>query len=122
MTESAWPVMLLGVMTGCLAMITITIVLTTRDLRQTLRRVETALPLADQTLRDLHRSLRSVRRMLTRADRLTSHVEAVVDHMCDAAQVSLDRFMGWKTYVQTLFKGVFENGAGAEPRSHHRRR
>ena len=96
----------LGLISGCAVAMTVTMVWTARDLRRTLRRVNTILPTAEKALRDVHQALDHVRRLLTRADRATRHVETVVHQVCDTAEHTVHKWLG--------------NGAGADPRRHHR--
>ena len=113
---------LLLIVIACVLAMTITIVLTAREFRRTLRRVNAILPGADRAIRETHQSLEQVRRLLTKTNHASAHIEAVIHQACDAASDTLRRFMRVKEQAQALWSARFGNGAGAEPRRHHRSR
>ena len=121
MPEAALVTLLLGVISVCLVAITVTALVTAREFRMTLRRINTMLPRADRALQDAQRSLTLMRQCVTRADLAAQRVEAVVHAACDVASEAVTRFSRWKGQAQQFFTARFGNGAGSEPRPHHRR-
>ena len=117
MTNLSLVGLLLGVMSFCLIVMTVTVVRLTCDVRTTLRRLNLILP-------EARRSLQHVRRLLTRINRATQHVEAVIHAACETASGALARLGLWKDHVQAVvnrYVGNVGNGTGAGPRRHHRR-
>ena len=113
---------LLVIVTACVLAMTITVVLTAWEFRRTLRRANAILPGADRAIREAHRSLEHIRRLLIRTNDVSRHVEAVIHQACDAASDTLRRFLRVKEQAQAFWAARLGNGAGAEPRQHHRRR
>ena len=120
MSEPLLLLLLLGVITASLCFMTVTLFVTARVLRTTLRRVDVILPEAEQALREARYSLRQARRLLAKGDRAAQHVESVVHRACDAAAAALERIVQLKGSVEHFVMGRLGNGAGAEPRHHHR--
>ena len=96
MAESSLVLVLLGLMAGCLMVLTGVVVVTARDLRQTLQRI-------NQTLDEGHA-------FLARVNTIAQCVVGVFEPL-----------MFLKRQVESLFIERIGNGAGAEPRRHHRR-
>ena len=122
MTETPLWLLLLWITTACLVVMTLTILVTAGELRRTLRRLNVMLPETAQAVRDARRLLRQGRRLLARADAASRYVEAVIRQACDAATDALGAIGRFKARTQTLWTKRFRNGAGAEPRRHHRSR
>lgn len=117
MTNLSCLVLLLGVISLCLIVMTVTVVRLTCDVRTTLRRVNLILP-------EARRSLQHVRRLLTRTNRATQHVEAVIHAACDTASGALTQMGRWKDRARVVVSRYIGNGghgAGAVPRRRHRR-
>ena len=117
MTNLSCLVLLLGVISLCLIVMTITVVRLTCDVRRTLRRVNLMLP-------EARRSLQHMRRLLARTNRATQQVEAVIHAACDTASGALAQVGLWKDRAQAAVSRYIGNGghaAGAVPRRHHRR-
>ena len=112
----------LVLMTICLVSLTVTMMGTTRELRRTLRRVNALPPGAHHALREVNRSLEQVRDFLTKVNTATRRVEMVIHQASDAAEDALHRLATLKDKAHTFLGERFGNGAGAEPRPHHRRR
>ena len=122
MTETPLWLLLLGIATACLLVLTLTAIVTAAEVRRTLRRLNAMLPETAQAVHDVHRFFRQGRRLLARVDAASGYVEAVVRQACDAATDALGAFGRLKTRTQALWTKRFGNGTGAEPRRHHRRR
>lgn len=120
MSDSVPLLLCLIVISACAVTMTVTMVWTTRDVRRTLRRVNTVLPSADRALREVHRALDHVRRMLMRADQASRRVESVVQQACDTAQDAVQRFSALKEQARHSLGKWLGNEAGADPRRHHR--
>ena len=108
MPETSLGLLFLGIATACLVIMTLTILVTAGELRR--------------TLQDARRMFRIGRRLLARADVASGRVEAVLHQACDAATDVLVAIGRVKARAQTLWTKRFGNGAGAEPRRHHRGR
>ena len=113
---------LLSLATACLFIMTLAILMIAGELRLTLRRLNAMLPEAAQAVHDARRMFRQGRRLLTRADAATGHVEAVIHQACDATTDVLGAIGRFQARAGTLWAKRFGNGAGAEPRRHHRGR
>lgn len=115
MAESTLLLALLTISTLCLVAITIAILLTSRELRQTLRRVNALLPRADRALQEVHR-------LLTTVNTAAGHVETMMQRVRHAMSTTLEHVQGWTSQVERLWVNRFGNGAGAASRHQHRRR
>ena len=113
---------LLGIVTACLIAMTLAILVIAGELRRTLRRLNVMLPETARAVHDARRMFRQGRRLLARADVAAGRVEAILHQACDAATDVLGAIGRFKTRTQTLWTKRFGNGAGAEPRRHHRGR
>ena len=122
MTDSALTVLLLGVIAACAVAATACILMTARDLRAALRRLNTVLPEAEGTLRETRHALRQARRLLARGDNASRHVEAVILRACEAASEALERLGHVREAATHLFTMRTGNGTRAEPRPNHSRR
>ena len=108
MSDAPFLWLCLGIATVCLVTITLTMLVLAGELRQ--------------TLQDGRRTFRQGRRLLARANAATGRVEAVIHQACDAAADALGAIGRLKTRTRMLWMKRFGNGAGAEPRRHHRGR
>ena len=115
-------VALLTVSTLCLVAMTVAILMTSRELRRTLRRINGVLPTADRALRELERSLQAAHQVLTTAHGAAQHVEAVIRRTHEAMSATLERVHGWTSQVERLWGSRSGNGAGGASRHSHRRR
>ena len=113
---------LLSLATACLFIMTLAILMIAGDLRLALRRLNAMLPEAAQAVHDARRVFRLGRRLLARADVAAGHVQGVIHQACDAATDALGAIGRVQTRTQMFWAKRFGNGAGAEPRRHHRRR
>lgn len=120
MSEASLALIFLAAMSLSLLVTTVAVLILARDVRVMLRALRSALPEAKQAIREARQSLRHVRRMLTAADRATERVEAVIHTACGVASDSLDRLTRAQHTVESFWMKRFGNGAGAEPRRHHR--
>ena len=113
---------LLGLLVVCACVLTGTVVVTARQLRGTLRRLNTVLPAAEQALQEAHRSLRQIHRLLATVNGAVERLDTITHHAVDAATGAAEWLVQWKRRAQHLFSEHKGNGAGAEPRSHRRSR
>ena len=118
--SEGWLIFFLSVMSVCLTTMTVTLLVTARDLRATLRRLHDMLPRADRTLQEAHHSLRLVRQLLIRADDSTRRIEAVLARACEASLEVFDQFARWRQRTQRFFTKQFGNGSRGEPRPQDR--
>jgi hypothetical protein len=91
------------------------------ELRRTLRRIELVAPEARGMLREARAALRQSRRLLSRGANAGRQVEAVVLQACEVAGEALERLGRMREAAGRLLTLRTRNGAGAEPRAHHRR-
>ena len=122
MPEASLTVVFLGMSSLCLVATTLTIMVTARDVRQTLRRANAMLPDAQQTLSEARHSLQTLHRIFKGATQAAEHVEVVVHQACESASDTLDRLAVLKGRVGGFWTEQFGNGTRAEPRRHHRGR
>ena len=115
MSESPLILALLTTSTLCLVAITIAVLMTSQDLRRTLRRVNALLPRADRALQDVHH-------LLTTVNSAAEHVETMMQRVRNAMSTTLEHVQGWTSQVERLWVNRFGNGAGAGSRHQHRRR
>ena len=122
MTETPLWWLFLGLVTVCLIAMTLATLVIAGELRRTLRRLNAMLPEMARATHDARRMFQRGRRLLARADAATGHLEAVVHQACDAAADALGALGRFRARAGTLWAKRFSNGAGAEPRRHHRGR
>lgn len=108
MTDASLMVLLLGVISVCLMVMTVTLVVTARDVRRTLRR--------------MHVTLTEAHQVLARTRRITRHVDAVVQKGCAVALQVLDPVLALKDRAQAFLEAHVGNHAGNGARSEPRRR
>lgn len=122
MSEFSFTLMVLGVISVCLLVNTVTLLLTALQFRRTLHRVNAILPDAARAIREGHRSLRRVRRLLVRVDRAARPIEAVIRRAGELAAETIERVGLFRDRAEHALLGRLGNGAGAEPRRYHRSR
>ncbi len=119
---SSLPVILLLLASLCFLAMTVTMVLTAREFRETLRKFNAILPGADHALQEARQSLREMHQLLARVNTASRKVEAVVHDACEVVSGTIGQVARWRRTAQTFLKTHVGNGAGADPRRHHRRR
>ena len=107
MTDLSFIMLLLGFMILCLMVMTVTLVMTARDVRRTLQR-------ANETLTD-------IRQVLARTQRITRQVDAVVQKGCAVALQVIDPVLALTERAQTFLEARFGSGVGTGARSGPRR-
>ncbi|MDP3723587.1 MAG: hypothetical protein Q8R91_08845 [Candidatus Omnitrophota bacterium] len=112
---------LLGLVSVCFLIITVTGVVVAYEVRQTLRRINRLLPAADQALREAHQAFRQGGRLLLRASEATEQAEAFVRQTYDTASKTLGQVVRLPRQAQRWLSRWMGNGAGAESRLRHRR-
>ena len=122
MSEPLLVMGLLAVSVLCLVTLVMVVLVTARDFRQTLRKINEVVPQAGRTLQEARRSLEEAHQLLARANVASQKVEAVVHGACDAISGTLSQLTLWRKEAGRFLKGHGGNGAGADPRRHHRRR
>ena len=121
MPESWWVVILLGVMSVGVLVMTVTVLLAARDLRRTVRQASRMLPDCDKAVQEARRTLMSIRQLLARADHATRQVEGVIHKACDTASEVIGRVVFLKDKAEDFLAGRFGNGARSGPRQRYRR-
>ena len=122
MSESWGLFILLGVISLSLVVMTIAVVLTTRDLRRVLRRVWVILPTCDQTLQEAHLVFGEARKILGHAKGSVLQIETLVRKACLVATEAVQQVASWKSRAGALFEAQFGNGARSGPRQRYRGR
>ena len=112
MSEWSLILLLLGVICASILAMTIALVVTARDLRRTLQRVQGMLPACDATVHE-------ARQLLTRTNNATRHIESVVHHVCAMATEAMAQVGSWKAGAQHLWGGRLGNGARSRSRRKH---
>lgn len=112
---------LLGLVSVCLLVITVTGVVVAYEVHQTFRHLNRLLPTADQALREAHQAFRQGGRLLRRASEATEQAEAFVQQAYHAASRTLGRVVRLPGQAQRWLSRWMGNGAGAESRLRHRR-
>ena len=121
MPESTSAIILLCLVSLCLLAMTVTMVVTAREFRETLRRLNAILPGADDAVQEARQSLREMHQLLARVNTASRKVEAVVHDACEAVSGTIGQVARWRRTARTFLKEHLGNGAGADPRRHHRR-
>jgi len=122
MAENSLTVSFLGVISGCLLIMAVTMVLMAVVFCRTLGRLEAKLQDADETLRHARSSLRHVDQFFSRADRVSRHAETVLDQAWAAALEAWAHLGRLGEQIKGFWSGRHgDNGARAESRPHHRR-
>lgn len=121
MSESSLAVSFLGVISGCLLVMAVTMVLMAVAFCRALRKLEAKLHDADDALRHARSSLRHVDRFFSRADRVSRHAETALDQVWATALEAWAHLGRLGEHVKALWGHHVGNGARAESRPHHRR-
>ena len=114
MSDAPITLIFLGVITVCLIAITVMLLLTMRDLRRTLERLDALLPTG-------HQVLRQARVILSHANRAVHGLEAVIQHACETATDAMAEVDRWRQKARSLFIDHVGNGARLEPRRQYRK-
>ena len=121
MSEPFIGVILLGVISLCLVTITVSLLVTARDLRRVLKRVDAILPACDQAAQEARRILGEARQLLKRTHKTARHIETVVEQACHVASDVIEQVVSLKGRARTfLAKRLFGNGARADSRRQFR--
>ena len=121
MGEAGWVIVLLGVLSGCALVITVTMVVVACDVRRTLQHLNATLPECQAAVRQLHRSLAKAQRILTMVEQRTQQVDAVVERVAGTAGEFVNRLLTWKEQAKTFLGGRFGNGVGLGPHRRYRK-
>ena len=122
MAETPLLTVFLGVICLCLISLTAVLLVTARELRLTLRRINAMLPDAGTTLHEAGRALIQLRRLVSRANVAAREVETVVHRACEMASETLEQFDLARERARAAFTKWVRNGAGVEPRSNGKHR
>lgn len=109
------PLFLFAVIAVCLVAMTVTMMITARQLHATLRRLSAILPEAGQAMREANRLFRLTHRA-------ARHLETLIDDVCAVASKTVGRLTLLRRSAQRFWATRARNGAGADPRLHHRGR
>lgn len=90
----------LGAMTGCLALIAGTCVVTAVAVRRTLQHLNVFLPQCHSTLREAGKTLTQARQILSRTHEATRQVATVVGSTCRATSAFVHQVTGWTRGAQ----------------------
>ena len=121
MSETAGALLLLGVISGCVVVVTVTLVLIAMRLDRTLTRVDRILPECTHTVKDARRVLLQVRQLLSHTSAAAQHVEAMVGAARETVQDTLEQLHAVERHTKHLIAHYFGNGTRGEPRRRVRR-
>ena len=120
MMTSGWEMAFLGVIAISITAAAISLIVTTIEMHQVLRRLRVALPAYDRAAREVARVFSQMHQLLARSRRTVNGVASVVDSVTDTATHALNGVARLKRRANTFLRGL-RDGAGAEPRRHARR-
>ncbi len=118
MTELPFVILLL-----CAIAVTWSIVITTFELRCSLRRINELLPDAEMVVKEAKRSLTHIRRFIARTDHVSKEVEAVALRACETVSEVVERVVALKSQAEHSvgrWFGTNGHGTGNGSRSHRR--
>ena len=115
MSNPSLLVLFLGLMSLCAFVVATVLVVTARDVRRTLRRIQTILPDCQGAVHEAHQ-------LLKRANQASRHVESVVQAVSDTTTQAMEQFALLRKKAKHLFGLTHHNGNGARggPRHQHR--
>ena len=119
MTNASLLLIFAGMTCASVVTLTVALLVTARDLRATLQRLQGILPACDQTVHEARHTLAEARQLLTRTNNTTRHVESVVHQACTVASDALAQVGAWKDRAQQAWGGRLGNGARSRPRRKH---
>ncbi len=107
----------------CAVAVTWSVVMTSFELRCTLRRINELLPDAEAVVKEAKRSLTHVRRVIARTDHVSKQVEAVALKACETISEVVERVVALKLQAEHSvgrWLGTNGRGTGNGSRSHRR--
>ncbi len=116
MTERLLILLILGIVGGSLCMMAFVVISAARELRRTLRRIQTMLPGCESTVQEARGTLTEARQLLARTNEATRHVESVIHKTCDAAGGFVDQVARWRDLAHTWWGA--RSGNGTKTRLH----
>ena len=120
MSDSSLAVTFLGVISGCLLIIAVTLVVMAVALCWSLAQLHARLQEADDALRHAQVSLQQADQFFTRVNRVSRHAETAFEQFWAAAWEAWTHLGSWGQRIKTFWGGHVGNGARAESRRHHR--
>ena len=111
----------LVVVSACALVMTVTIVIAAKDLRRTMRRMNTLLTQCDHTIQDARRTLGKAHEVVARTNQAARHIEGVIHKACEAASEAIERVTVFKERTEEWWTERFGNGARSGPRHGHKR-
>lgn len=121
MSDAPSLVVFLGFFSICLIAMTMTILVTARELRQTLQHANRALTGMDRAVGEAHRCIEYLRHIFSRADQATRHVESIVHRSCDIVSDTVDQLATFNGRAKAFLMGRSTNGTRVDPRPNGRR-
>lgn len=121
MSETVGALLLLSVISGCVVVVTVTLVLMAMRLDRTLTRVNRILPECTHTVKDARQVLLQVRQLLSHTSAAAQHVEAMVGSARETVQDTLEQLHAVEQHTKHLIAHYFGNGTRGEPRRRVRR-
>lgn len=108
--------LLLGVISLCLVVLTAAFLVALKDLRRTLQQLQSGLPACTRAFQELHSTLGALRHLLNCTQRAGQHAEEIFHKTCDAAVDAIEPFVAFGERVRSILAQRFGNGARAKPR------
>jgi hypothetical protein len=120
MSESSWGGLWLGFIGLCVLLMTVTFLITVRQIHRLLQQISSILPTCRQAFEDTHQTLSQARQMLARTNRVMMQAEGVVTQVCTVTSQMVEHFVFWKGKAQAFLAGRFGNGVSRTSRRLHR--
>jgi len=114
-------IFLLGVIAVCLAAMTISLWVTTTDLRALNRQISATLPITTSALKEVRRTVLEARQFLVRVNAITHHAQEAVSKASRTTGQLFEQFSQLKERALGLWSKPFGNGARGNPRRVYRR-
>lgn len=106
----------LVVVSVCAVVMTVTVVIAAKDLRQTMQRLNALLTQCDHTVHDARRTLGQVHELVARTNQAARHVEGLIHKACEATSDAIERVAVFKERTEEWWTERFGNGARSGPR------
>ena len=109
-------VLFLGLISLCFVTLTFLFIITTKQVRKTLIKIQQLLPACEETVAQAQRTFAEAQQLLHRTNRATHHVEELVERTQQGASVIVDNLLLMKDRAQAFLKERFGNGVRHRPR------
>jgi len=104
-------VVLMGVLTVSVIVLTAVAVIAALEVRRLARGVESVLPQCRAVARDLRKVMAQAQALIAVSSRAAGRVDSVVGRACSAADGAMDQWTMWKESMEEWFRGRAGNAA-----------